>query len=38
LVEEFGLPGERWRDEPERVFDVYVEAQIWDDAPLALFA
>ncbi len=37
LVDEFGLPGERWRHEPDRVFDVYIEAQIWDDASLAAF-
>lgn len=37
LNEEFGLPGERWRTEPDRVFDVYVEAQIWDDAAVEAF-
>jgi hypothetical protein len=37
LVRAFGLPGERWRHEADRRFDVYVEAQIWDDAPLAAF-
>jgi hypothetical protein len=36
LVAEYGLPGERWRTEPDRRFDVYIEAQIWDDAPLGL--
>jgi hypothetical protein len=34
LVTQYGLPGERWRDEPEHRFDVYIEAQVWDDAPL----
>jgi hypothetical protein len=34
LVGTFGLPGERWRTEPGRRFDVYIEAQIWDDAPI----
>jgi hypothetical protein len=37
LVEEYGLPGERWRTEADRVFDVYIEAQIWDDAAVAVF-
>jgi hypothetical protein len=37
LVEALGLPGERWRHEPERLFDVYIEAQIWDDAALEAF-
>jgi hypothetical protein len=37
LVEQFGLPGDRWRTEPESIFDVYIEAQIWDDAALAAF-
>jgi hypothetical protein len=35
LVAEHGLPGERWRTDPDRRFDVYVEAQVWDDAPIA---
>ncbi len=29
-----GLPGDEWRRDPARIFDVYVEAQIWSDAPL----
>ena len=37
LAREFGLPGDRWRDEPDRRFDVYIEAQIWDDEPLFPF-
>ena len=34
LVAEYGLPGERWRTEDQRRFDVYIEAQIWDVEPL----
>jgi hypothetical protein len=34
LVELHGLPGERWRSDPGRIFDVYIEAQVWDDEPL----
>ena len=34
LLEEHGLPTERWRDDPEHRFEVYVEAQLWSDAPV----
>ncbi len=34
LVAEYGLPGERWRSEEDRRFDVYIEAQIWDEEVL----
>jgi hypothetical protein len=30
-----GLPGEAWRSDPDRRFDVYVEAQLWSDGPVA---
>ena len=30
----YGLPGEAWRRDPDRVFDVYIEAQIWSNAPV----
>lgn len=33
-VELHGLPGDAWRSDPARTFDVYIEAQIWSDAPL----
>lgn len=29
-----GLPGDAWRSDPARIFDVYIEAQIWSDAAL----
>jgi hypothetical protein len=35
LVTEHGLPGERWRTDPDHRFDVYIEAQLWDDGPVA---
>jgi hypothetical protein len=38
LIGKFGLPGERWRSEPDRIFDVYIEAQIWDDRALEAFS
>lgn len=34
LIARSGLPGERWKHETRHVFDVYVEAQVWDDEPL----
>ncbi len=34
LIAKYGLPGERWQHETRDVFDVYVEAQVWDDEPL----
>ena len=33
IVKEFGLPP--GYTDPDEQFDVYVEAQIWDDSPLA---
>jgi hypothetical protein len=38
LVSQYGLPGNRWRDEPDRIFDVYIEAQVWHDEPLRAYA
>jgi hypothetical protein len=36
-IELHGLPGDRWRHEPDRIFDVYVEAQVWSDEPVRHF-
>ncbi len=36
-IRDHGLPGEAWRTDPERRFDVYVEAQLWGDEPVAAF-
>ena len=33
-LELYGLPGEAWRRDPGRQFDVYVEAQVWSDEPV----
>ncbi|MGH8310862.1 MAG: hypothetical protein ACRETX_13840, partial [Steroidobacteraceae bacterium] len=33
-IERHGLPGEAWRSDPTRIFDVYVEAQLWSEVPL----
>ncbi len=35
LLEEFDLPTEHWSDDPGRKFEVYVEAQLWSDEPVA---
>jgi hypothetical protein len=37
LVRQHGLPGDAWRSDPERRFDVYIEAQLWGDGPIARF-
>lgn len=29
LIDQYGWPGDRWKHEPDRRFDVYIEAQIW---------
>ena len=33
-VDLHGLPGDAWRRDPARIFDVYIEAQLWSDRPL----
>lgn len=33
-LELHGSPGDAWRTDPTRIFDTYVEAQVWSDAPL----
>jgi hypothetical protein len=33
-VELYGFPGDAWRSDPSRIFDVYIEAQIWSDVPV----
>jgi hypothetical protein len=34
LIRQHGLPGDAWRSDPERRFDVYIEAQLWGDEPI----
>jgi hypothetical protein len=36
-IREHGLPGDAWRTDPARLFDVYVEAQLWGDGPIEPF-
>lgn len=37
VVAIFGLPGTRWRDEPARAYDRFIEVQVWDALPLMAF-
>lgn len=32
-IERYGLPGEAWRTDPARRFDVYIEVQLWCRLP-----
>jgi hypothetical protein len=34
VVEEFGIPGERWKTDSSRRFDRFIEVQVWDDRPI----
>lgn len=37
LFDRYGWPGDRWKTEEDWEHDLYVEVQIWDDAPLRPF-
>ena len=37
LLDEFGWPGEQKHSDPSCRFDYYIEAQVWEDEPLAPF-
>ena len=37
LFDKYGWPGERWKSEPDWKNDLYVEAQIWSDEPMAAY-
>ncbi|MEM7532770.1 MAG: hypothetical protein AAF639_11385 [Chloroflexota bacterium] len=34
LIANYGITGCEWVEQPERKFDIFIEAQIWNDAPL----
>ena len=36
-IRRHGLPGDAWRTDSQRLFDVYVEAQLWGDGPVQPF-
>lgn len=31
IIEQFGIPNTEWRIEPSRKYDLFIEAQIWDN-------
>jgi len=33
VIEEFGIPGEEWRTDGTRKYDLFIEAQVWDSLP-----
>ncbi|GAB4065624.1 hypothetical protein KHC28_21610 [Ancylobacter sonchi] len=35
VVARFGMPGERWRHDPARQHDRFIEVQAWDAVPIA---
>jgi hypothetical protein len=37
LFRKHGWPGDRWKSDPDWEHDLYVEAQIWSDEPLAAY-
>lgn len=39
VVAKYGLPEDRWKDDPSMKHDRFIEVQVWDDRPIkALFA
>ena len=30
IIEEFGIPDTEWQTEPNRKYDLFIEAQVWD--------
>jgi hypothetical protein len=30
-------PGEQWKTEPSRLYDKFIEVQVWDDRPIWSF-
>jgi hypothetical protein len=37
VVDEYGMPGDRWKYEERWRHDRYIEAQVWDDRPIREF-
>ena len=37
VIEEYGMPGDRWKTEEYWRFDRFVEVQVWDDRPVWQF-
>ena len=37
IVNEYGIPGDRWKTEEHWRYDRFIEAQVWDDRPIWQF-
>ena len=37
VVAEHGLPNDRWKHDPARQYDRFIEVQVWNDAPIKRF-
>ena len=37
VVQDFGMPGERWRTDHQRRYDRFIEVQVWDERPILRF-
>src|SRR5215468_816913 len=37
VVEEFGMPGQRWKEDRLRRFDRFIEVQVWDERTIQAF-
>jgi hypothetical protein len=36
VIDECGMPGDRWRSDPTMKYDKFIEVQVWDDRPIRL--
>lgn len=36
VIDECGMPGDRWRSDPTMKYDRFIEVQVWDDSPIRL--
>jgi hypothetical protein len=34
VAAEFGMPGDRWKNDPTMKYDKFIEVQVWDDRPI----
>lgn len=37
VIAKFGMPGEQWKMESSRLYDKFIEVQVWDDRPIRSF-
>jgi hypothetical protein len=38
VIARHGMPGERWKTEPDMQYDRFIEMQLWDDRPVGTIA